>query len=57
MRYVPVVQMVQEVEDSAHYRASVTLDEVLGWFIEDGYTKEDLKELAEGRIDTLFEDQ
>ena len=55
-REVPQVVTVRADDDTAHYAASTALDEVLGWFQDDGYTYDDLLELCESRIDTLYTD-
>jgi hypothetical protein len=42
-------------DDLAHYTASVALDDVLGWFVDDGYTREQMVELALEHVERVME--
>lgn len=56
MRKAPQVSFVDAEDEMAHYAASVALDDVLGWFRDDGYTYAQLREVAEEHVDRVMED-
>jgi hypothetical protein len=56
MRKAPHVTLSEVEDDLAHYTASVALDEVLGWFAEDGYTHDQLNELATEHAERVMDD-
>ena len=55
MRESVTVRTVQVDDDSAHYEASIALEEVLAWFRDDGYDEAALLELCESRIEAVME--
>ena len=55
-RPAPSVRMVGVADEDAHYRASVALEEVIGWFHDDGYTQADALEKCQEAVETVYDD-
>jgi hypothetical protein len=55
VRTALLTSQVQVDDELAHYTTSTALDDVLAWFAEDGYTMAEIRELVEGRIDSMEE--
>jgi hypothetical protein len=55
-RPAPHVSFRPVDDELAHYTAGTALDDVLGWFVEDGYSADDLASLCEDHIDRVLSD-
>lgn len=55
-RLAPYISQATVEDDQAHYYASVALDEVRGWFHDEGFDRQNLLDLCEEHIDTVTED-
>ena len=51
------MQWVEVDDDLAHYNAFTALDDVLGWFRDDGYMRVDMADLVAEHVDRVFEDE
>jgi hypothetical protein len=49
-------QRSNPVNDACQYAAATALDELLAVFVDDGYTRDDLNNMIDARLDDLYEE-